>query len=156
MTPFQSNSVLIRPALASDAIQATACVRAAYVQGVPLIGRKPWPMLQDYSEVIKTQQVFIAQVFGKFAGVLVLMDTADGFLLDNVAVLPSYKGQGVGKCLLIHAEQQAKLLGRRSIYLYTNEKMVANINLYAKVGYVEFERRAEQGFARVFMRKILD
>jgi len=33
--------------------------------------------------------------------------------------------------------------------------MAENIALYARVGYVEYERRQEQGFRRVFMRKPL-
>ena len=42
-----------------------------------------------------------------------------------------------------------------SIYLYTNEKMTDSITLYAKAGYVVYARRLEQGFHRVFMRKLL-
>ena len=42
-------------------------------------------------------------------------------------------------------------MGHSNVYLYTNEKMVENISLYAKVGYVEYERRDEEGFRRVFM-----
>jgi hypothetical protein len=33
--------------------------------------------------------------------------------------------------------------------------MTRNIALYARLGYAEVERRAEHGFARVFMRKRL-
>jgi ribosomal protein S18 acetylase RimI-like enzyme len=73
-----------------------------------------------------------------------------------VAVLPTLKGQGIGRALLTHAEAQAKARGYRSIYLYTNEAMVENIALYARIGYVEYERRQEQGFRRVFMRKQLE
>ena len=34
--------------------------------------------------------------------------------------------------------------------------MVENISLYRRLGYKEVERRAEEGFHRVFMRKLLD
>ena len=42
--------------------------------------------------------------------------------------------------------------GFESIYLYTHEKMTENRALYAKVGYVEYDRRFGQGLARVYMR----
>ena len=41
------------------------------------------------------------------------------------------------------------------IHLYTHEKMTENQAMYAKLGYVEFDRRTEHGFARVYMRKAL-
>jgi len=112
-------------------------------------------MLQDYAEVIATDEAFVAECDGALCGVLVFMETADGFLIDNVAVLPALKGRGIGRALLVHAEDQARRRGYDSVYLYTNEAMVENIALYARVGYVEYERRQEEGFRRVFMRKRL-
>ena len=155
-TPVTTMIPSIRRALPSDAPGFAECVRAAYAPWVPRIGREPWPMLQDYRMVIDTQDAFVAECDGQLSGVLVLSETDDGFLIDNVAVLPTLKGQGIGRALLTHAEAQAKARGYRSIYLYTNEAMVENIALYARIGYVEYERRQEQGFRRVFMRKQLE
>jgi len=112
-------------------------------------------MLQDYRVVIETQDAFVAECDGRLSGVLVVSETDDGFLIDNVAVLPTLQGHGIGRALLVHAEEQARAKGYDSIYLYTNEAMAENIALYARVGYVEYERRQEQGFRRVFMRKPL-
>jgi len=53
------------------------------------------------------------------------------------------------------AEQEARVRGHASLYLYTNEKMTENIAKYSRAGYVEYERRREQGFCRVFLRKVL-
>ena len=92
---------------------------------------------------------------GQPVGLLVTRETADGFLVDNLAVLPECKGQGIGRQLLERAERDATSLGYRSLYLYTNERMTENIELYARVGYLEYERRQEEGFRRVFMRKAL-
>ena len=112
-------------------------------------------MLQDYSAVISKEIVFVAATGDLVVGVLVLSNTDDGFLIENVAVLPRLTSRGIGKLLLMHAEQEAKARGFNSIYLYTNEKMTENLALYAKIGYVEYERRQESGFRRVFMRKAL-
>ena len=145
----------IRRAVPGDAPAIAACVRAAYAPLIPRIRREPWPMLQDYAEVIATDEVCVAECDAELVGVLVFMETADGFLIDNVAVLPALKGSGIGRALLVHAEDEAKSRGYGSVYLYTNELLVENIALYARVGYVEYERRQEQGFRRVFMRKRL-
>jgi GNAT superfamily N-acetyltransferase len=99
--------------------------------------------------------VVVAEAGGEVAGVLVLSETSEGFLIDNVAVLPSRKGQGIGRALLVHAEQEALARGHASLYLYTNEKMSENIAMYERAGYVEYERRQEDGFRRVFLRKAL-
>ena len=92
---------------------------------------------------------------GTVVGVLVLSNTAEGLLIDNVAVHPAAKGTGVGRVLLQHAESEARRLGCHTVYLYTNELMHENIALYARYGYQEYERREEQGFRRVFMRKTI-
>jgi ribosomal protein S18 acetylase RimI-like enzyme len=44
-------------------------------------------------------------------GVLVLAETGEGFLLDNVAVSPQTQGRGIGKKLLEFAEQRAQAKG---------------------------------------------
>jgi len=112
-------------------------------------------MLDDYGEVIRERQVTVAESAGKVVGVLVLDRTDEGFLLENVAVDPAHKGKGLGRQLLELAEAEAKRAGFDSIYLYTHEKMTENQVLYAKIGYVEYDRRTEAGLARVYMRKRL-
>ena len=145
----------LRPAQPQDVQAISECIAAAYEHWIPHIGQKPAPMLQDYAAVIQTDHVVVAEQDGEIAGVLVLRETSEGFLVDNVAVLPSRKGPGVGKALLVHAEREARKRGYTSLYLYTHERMAENIALYARVGYVEVERREEDGFRRVFMRKAL-
>jgi GNAT superfamily N-acetyltransferase len=145
----------LRRAHAGDASAVADCVNTAYSHWVPKIGQKPWPMLQDYASIIETEQVVVAEIDGEIAGILVLCETPAGFLIDNVAVLPKHKGHGVGKALLVHAEVEAAARGHASLYLYTNEKMSENIALYLKIGYVEYDRRQEEGFRRVYLRKAL-
>jgi len=148
-------SLQLRPAVPSDASSVAACVNAAYAHWVARIGRKPWPMLQDYAHTIQNEQVVVAEADGELVGVLVLRQTANVLFVDNVAVLPERQSQGVGRTLLVHAEEQARAHGHTSLYLYTNEKMTENIALYVRNGYVEYERREEEGFRRVFLRKQL-
>ena len=65
------------------------------------------------------------------------------------------RGAGVGRALLLFAEREAIRRGYRSIYLCTNVKMTENQAFYPKIGYVEYERKLDQGYDRIFYRKQL-
>jgi N-acetylglutamate synthase-like GNAT family acetyltransferase len=112
-------------------------------------------MLQDCSSVIRSSQVHVAERDERILGVLELLVTDEGLLLDSVAVDPSAQGTGVGRQLLEFAEAEARRKGFESIYLMTNEKMTENQALYARIGYVLFDRRTVNGYTRVLMRKEL-
>lgn len=147
--------VRLRPATKEDAPAISACARASYEHYVPRVGNTPRPMLLDYAEVMEKHQVTVAEVDGTLAGFLVLSVTPDGFRLFIVGVLPAHQGRGIGRALLEFAEAEAQRQGYDSIYLSTQQKMTENQALYAKIGYVEYARRVEEGFPRVYMRKVL-
>lgn len=149
------NEVVVREAVGADAETIASCVAAAYAPYIERIGRRPGPMLDDYTEVVVEHRVTVAETDGVLAGVLVLKETAEGLLLDNVAVLPESQGRGIGGLLLRHAESEARRQGRGELLLYTNERMTENLALYARKGFVEYDCRVEDGFARVYMRKRL-
>jgi len=148
-------AVDLRPATRGDVEGIVACVSAAYGPYVERIGRKPGPMLADYAKIIHEHQVFVAERAGLVVGVLVLAATPEGFLLENIAVDPQFQGKGVGRRMLEFAESEARRRGFESLYLYTHEKMAENRALYAKIGYVEYDRRVDNGLARVYLRKRL-
>ena len=161
MTIFKTLSCIsdsiyaFRPAYDRDASAVAACVNAAYRSYVGRIGRPPGPMTEDYAKVIRECRVTVAESRGTIIGVLVLAVTDEGFLLESVAVDPSHQGKGLGKTLIEFTEAEARREGFQSIYLYTHEKMTENKALYSKIGYIEFDRRTEQGLDRVYMRKSL-
>ena len=130
-------------------------VDAAYGHYVERLGGPPRPMTDDYEEVIRTRQVTVAERDGAVAGVIVLAVTDEGFLIDNVAVHPSHRGSGLGRALLEFAEAEARRARFDSIYLYTHERMTENLALYARIGYVEYDRRSHGDFSLVYLRKQL-
>ena len=153
--PGQRGSYSFRRARQADAPAVTALVHAAYRHYVERIAITPGPMTDDYQQVIRDHQVTVAEQDAAIAGVIVLRVTEEGFLIDNVAVLPAHRGRGLGRALLELAEAEARRAGFDSVYLYTHEKMTENLALYSKIGYVEYDRRREQGFSRAYMRKHL-
>ena len=46
-------------------------------------------------------------------------------------------------------------LGLARVTLYTNARMHENLVLYPRLGYVEIDRRREDGFDRVYFEKML-
>ena len=145
----------IRSATVADAAGIAECVRAAYAHYVERIGRPPGPMLDDYEQVVRTHRAYVIEEGDDIVGVLVLMDKEAGLLLDNVAVSPQRQGEGIGRRLIEHAEAEARRLGHRHLDLYTHQRMTENIEMYARNGYEEIDRRTERGFPRVYMRKRL-
>jgi ribosomal protein S18 acetylase RimI-like enzyme len=99
--------------------------------------------------------VTVAEVSGEVAGLIVLGEEDEGFLVDNVAVDPAQQGTGVGRALLEHAEAEARRAGYDSIYLYTHELMTENLALYERSGYVEYDRRTHGDATLVYLRKAL-
>jgi GNAT superfamily N-acetyltransferase len=144
---------VVRLATAHDAIAARACVLAAFEPYVARIGRPPAPMLLDYPTLVEASYVWVAELSSEVEGVLVQYETPDGFYIDTVAVNPKARGTGVGRALLEFAEDEAIRRGFASVYLCTNSKMIENQVLYPKIGYVEYDRRIEAGYDRIFYRK---
>jgi ribosomal protein S18 acetylase RimI-like enzyme len=149
------NGDSLRPATAADVARLTELVRAAYAHYIERIGAPPRPMTDDYADVVRSHSVIVAERGEEILGLVVLGVSDEGFFVDNVAVDPTHQGTGVGRALLEYAEIAARGAGFDSIYLYTHERMVENLALYSRVGYVEYDRRLHGGASIVYLRKKL-
>jgi ribosomal protein S18 acetylase RimI-like enzyme len=147
------SGVSLRPATKADAPRLTELVAAAYGHYVDRLGGPPRPMTDDYAEVVHRYPVIVAERGGEIVGLVVLGVDDEGLFVDNVAVAPSHQGLGVGKTLLAHAESAARDAGFDSIYLFTHERMTENLALYARIGYVEYDRRLHGADRIVYLRK---
>lgn len=150
-----NNDPGIRKAQPADTPKMKNCVKAAYRHYIARMGKPPGPMLDDYSEVVRKHQAFVAELNGQVVGVLVLILQDEGILLDNFAVPPEYQGQGFGRKLVEFAESEARNQGFSHLDLYTHGCMAENIKMYKRLGYVNTERRTVRGYQRVYMRRSL-
>jgi GNAT superfamily N-acetyltransferase len=130
-------------------------VERAYAHYVPVIGRRPAPMDDDYAARIAAGQAHVLERGGRILGLVVIEDRPDHLWLDNIAVEPEARGQGLGGVLLDFVEAETRRRGFQELRLLTNERMEANLLLYRHRGFAEIERREEKGFRRVFLRKAL-
>ncbi len=148
-------STKIRLATTGDIAAVTDCVCQAFIHYIPRIGKQPGPMLDDYQTLIEQGRVYVASRLADTVGALVLLETADGFCIETIAVRPSAQGRGVGGMLLSYAEVLAKQSGYTSIYLSTNRLMHESQSVYQHLGYREFDNRIMNGYDRIFFRKQL-
>ena len=149
-------AVEIRHAVEADEPGVSACVDAAYARYVERIGKKPAPMLADYTALIKREVVYIATVDDQLVGIIVFWPSEDHLYIDNIAVLPKAQRTGIGTALLGFAESQAQRAGLREIRLYTNAKMIENIQYYPRMGFRETHRAFDSGYQRVYFSRFLD
>jgi GNAT superfamily N-acetyltransferase len=110
-------------------------------------------MDDDYAHHIAAGEVFVLEAGGAIAALAVLIEAPDHLLLDNVAVDPDRHGGGLGRRMIDFAEQEARRRGHAELRLFTNERMVRNIALYERLGFVETHRAKVGGHPRVFMTK---
>jgi ribosomal protein S18 acetylase RimI-like enzyme len=146
---------MIRLAMAQEADTIRDIVDAAYRDYIPRIGKPPGPMLDDYVRRVAKGEAWVLEDAGRIVGILVLEQTDESFLLDNVAVAPHAQGGGYGRMLIAFAEAEGRRRGYREIRLYTHALMTENQALYRRLGFAETGRITEKGFDRVYMTKQL-
>jgi len=113
-------------------------------------------MHADFGAQIAAGEVHLAtDAADVLLGFVVFRVAEDHVFLENVAVRPEAASQGVGGALIRFCEAETLRRGLAAVHLYTNEKMTANLSLYPRLGYVEVDRRREDGFDRVYFEKAL-
>lgn len=145
----------LRLAQTADLASIQTITTAAYAKYLSRLGRQPQPMTADYTPMIAAKQVWLAEQDRIAVGLIVLQPAADHLLIYSVAVAPAHQGTGVGRQLLLWAEQEAARQGYPVVQLYTNEKMTENIALYGRIGYQEIKRVLVNGYQVVYMEKAL-
>ena len=130
--------------------------QTAYAGYLPLMDRKPFPMLDDYARHIANGHAHVLEDQGRVAGYVILIPQGDGvLLLDNIAVDPQAQHRGYGRALLAFAEAEAARSGCSRIHLYTNEVMRDNVIWYTRHGYAITDQRLENGYKRIYFRKTI-
>ncbi|MFT5175304.1 MAG: ribosomal protein S18 acetylase RimI-like enzyme [Gammaproteobacteria bacterium] len=145
----------IRLATTVDVPLIAQCAREAYAMYIDRMGREPAPMVADFATAVRNGTVCVAGEGSQLAGYVVFYPQDDHLHLENIAVRSQFQGQGIGRQLLHHVEDAARQRGCVAVELYTNAKMFENLAMYPKFGYVQTERRIEDGFDRVFFCKML-
>ncbi|MDH6349300.1 GNAT family N-acetyltransferase [Brevibacillus sp. 1238] len=90
-------------------------------------------LVEDY---LQRGQCYVAAQDEQFVGVYVLISTRpDTIELVNVAVDEAHQGQGIGKQLVLHAIETAKVSGYKTIEVGTGNSSLDQLALYQKCGF---------------------
>ena len=92
-------------------------------------------MTADYDVAVRDHMVELLYRDGELAALIEMRKENDHLLVVNVAVQPSFQGQGYGRTLLAHAEELARSLHLAELRLYTNGQFIRNLRLYERLGY---------------------
>ncbi len=123
----------IRAAGDADVPAIARVVHDAFAGFIPLIGRAPWPMFQDYVARVAQGAVWVLTEDGAVVGVVVLQFNDDHLFVDT----------------------KARRRGRDETRLHLHLTMTRGIALYRRLGYTEYARREVDGYYRVYLCKRL-
>jgi len=138
-----------------DAARVRELTRKAYAKWCEILGREPLPMTADYDHAVRHHVIDLALTDGRLVGLVEMIPREDDLLIENVCVDPGEQGGGLGRLLVVHAEEEALRRGHGLIRLYTNKLFAANLRFYTKLGY-EIEREEPfKGGTVVHFRKSL-
>ena len=143
----------IRPATAADLPAIKALITAAYSGYLTRMDKPPAPMLRDYGPSVEDGTTWVTG--SPVTAVVTLYPREDHLYVENVAVHPDAQGRGLGRALMEFAEQEAARRGLSRMALVTHEVMTENQAIYSHMGYTEIDRRAEDGYRRIYMEKNL-
>jgi ribosomal protein S18 acetylase RimI-like enzyme len=143
----------LRRASAADLPAIKAIIDAAYAKYLTRMDKPPAPLLRDYGPSVADGTTWVTG--SPVTAVLTLYPRDDHLFVENIAIDPSAQGQGLGRALMSFAEQEAARQGYSRMTLVTHEVMTENQAIYARLGYTEVGRRAEDGYRRIYMEKPL-
>lgn len=142
-----------RRATAADLSAIKAVIDAAYARYLTRMDKPPGPMLRDYGPSVEAGATWVTG--SPITVVLTLYSRDDHLLIENIAVYPGARGHGLGRVLMSFAEEDAARRGLTRMALVTHEVMTENQAIHARLGYTEVERRADDGYRRIYMKKRL-
>lgn len=145
----------IRAASDADVPAIARIVHDSFAGFIPLIGRAPLPMFQDYQARVAQGAVWVLTEDDTVVGVAVLQFNDDHVFLETVAIAPPRQSHGYGRRLMGFVEAEARRRGYDETRLHLHLTMARSIAHYQMLGYAEFARTDDDGYHRVYLRKRL-
>lgn len=134
--------------------------RAAFVQEAIVYDSVDMPAfhqtLEELAAELRENLGCVALIGPRVVGAARARMADDTLLIGRIAIAPDVQGAGIGSALLDAVEERGRSAGATSAELFTGRLSEANLRLYARQGYVEFERAGgDSGADEVYLRKTL-
>jgi len=107
----------------------------------------------DYDAAVRSHRFDLLYRDGSLAALVETIVEPDHLLIENLAVLPSCQGLGLGRRLMAHVERLAASLGFAEVRLYTNKLFAENVAFYERLGYGVYREEEFRGGIAVHMSK---
>ena len=104
-------------------------------------------VLQDHKAYILDRggEIFFARYRNEIVGTCALIKISDDrYELAKMGVLPQYRGLQIGKKLGLAAIEAAEKRGAKTLFLDSNKRMNAAIQLYYRLGFVTVNSKIEE------------
>jgi ribosomal-protein-alanine N-acetyltransferase len=101
----------------------------------------PWSAGNFHDSIHAGYSAWVYEIGGSIIGHMVLMAALDEAHLLNITIAPAWRRQGLGRLLLRHAMNAARLQHVRVLYLEVRPSNRAAIELYEKAGFEAFALR---------------
>lgn len=134
--PPRRPRLLITPLKPQHLDQVMAIERACF--------SRPWERRIFEAEVVFPQALCLAALTlpgRQVVGYLIMWLVVDEAQIQNIAVHPAYRGQGIGKLLLRQGLMEARRRGGTWASLEVRPSNLAARRLYASLGFAEMGRR---------------
>ena len=132
------DKVLLRQATAEDAYSLSAVIQAAFEE---YRGRLDLPSgahaetVQAVREKMVRAEAVVVSVDQNVVGCAFFEPEGDHIYLGRLAVLPQYRGQGIGQKLVAWVEGQARLRGYTRVRLGVRVGLTGNRAFFERQGY---------------------
>ena len=105
----------------------------------------PWPQRSFRFELTdnETSRCWVVDLDGRVIAMIVSWLILDELHIATIATHPEFRGQGIGRQLLLHALKAAKTEGAIKSFLEVREGNLVAQEMYTKFGFVEDGRRKE-------------
>ncbi len=157
-----SDTVVVRPAVLSDARDVAATIAAAFEQYRGKLKPESGAFAETAKgigqELRKGAGAIVAERNGKVVGCVMTKLLEGDLYFGRLAVLPQARGLGVARLLIEAVEADARRRGLPGVRLGVRVVLADNQRLFTSLGYVETSRDAHPGFdypTSINMRKPL-
>lgn len=103
------------------------------------------PSISEVEVSIANEEIFISSENGRNCGIIWFTDSGNYAHLRYIAVLPEFRGAGVGSCLMNFMLSRLEEAGRIDLWVVSDNQRA--INMYSKLGFVR------DGLANVVLMK---
>jgi len=133
------SNALIRSAVIDEAAAIAAVLYQAFVEFESLYTPAAFAATTPASDQIQKRwsegPVWVVADGSQFVGTVSAVPKGEGLYIRSMAVLPSYRGQGIGYILLQEVEHFAEAQGNRRMFLSTTPFLAGAIRLYERFGF---------------------